>query len=103
MNKQKIDRLNKLGWQTGDIDDLLELTDAELSYIELKIQIGLLLKEIRQTNNQTQKQAAAAAETSQSRFVNLEAGDPSVTIDRQIRALFSNGATIKDIAKAINK
>ncbi|WP_017741767.1 hypothetical protein [Scytonema hofmannii] len=39
--------------------------------------------------------------SSQSRVAKIEAGDPSVTVDLLVRALFYTGATRKDIAEAI--
>jgi hypothetical protein len=40
--------------------------------------------------------------SSQSRVAKMEAGDPSVSLDLLIRALFATGAVPPDIARAIS-
>ena len=39
--------------------------------------------------------------SSQSRVAKMESGDPSVSVDLLVRALFYTGATRKDVAEAI--
>ncbi len=103
MDAAKKKKLEEKGWTVGDTSDFLGLTTEETIYTDLKVTLGTVLKQVRERNKATQKDAAALSKTSQSRIANLEAGDPSVTIDRQIKALLSIGGTKADLSQAINQ
>ena len=103
MDNSKRKELEAKGWEVGTVDEFLDLTPEESTYIEIKLALGRVLKRVRERSQITQKVAAEKAETSQPRLANLEAGDSSVTIDRQIKALLSNGATTQDLAEALSK
>lgn len=101
MQQSKRKALEKKGWKVGSASDFLDLTDEELALIELKIALGNALKQRRQKKRLTQKAAAKAISSSQSRVAKMEAGDPSVSIDLLIKSMFTLGASRKDVAKAI--
>ena len=70
-----------------------------MAYIELKLALSQSLKERRQKKKLTQSELAKMLKSSQSRIAKMEAGDPAVSIDLLIRALFVLGVTKIEVAK----
>ena len=101
MQQSKRKALAKKGWKTGSAKEFLELSDAELAVIELKLALASALKQRRQKQRLTQTAFAKAIASSQSRVAKMEAGDPSVSLDLLIKSMLSLGATRRDVAKAI--
>ncbi|CAN1209330.1 Transcriptional regulator, XRE family [Tumidithrix helvetica PCC 7403] len=105
MDDGKLDRLIKdgwkVGWKVGTVADFLELSSEEEIFIELKLLLSDRLKQVRESQNPTQKAVAKRIDSSQSRVAKMEAGDPSVSMDLLVRSLLALGATPKDIADAI--
>jgi len=91
----------KNGWVEGSVKDFLELSDADVEYIELRRALSRLLKEARQKLHLTQVQVAARLRTSQSRLAKMEKADPTVSSDLLLRSLFQLGLTRKQLAQAI--
>lgn len=89
------------GWVEGSVEEFLQLTPADVEYIETRLAMSRLLKESREKLHLTQVQAASRLETSQSRVAKMEKGDPSVSIDLLLQALFRLGVKRKQLAKAI--
>ncbi|NCD34052.1 MAG: XRE family transcriptional regulator [Spartobacteria bacterium] len=79
------------GWVEGDVQDFLELSPADMEYIEAKMTLAHKLKEIRTSKGMTQTALANVLHTSQSRIARMEHGDPDVTIDLLMNALFTLG------------
>ena len=102
MDKQKKELLRKKGWKVGSTEEFLDLSEEELAYIELKISLSRLVRELRDKKQLTQQQTANLIGSSQSRVAKIEAGDPSVSVDLQIRSLLALGASKEDLANAIN-
>ena len=101
MDARKKKRLEAAGWRVGSTQEFLGLSSAEAAYIELKIALSDKLKERRQRQRVTQQELARVLGSSQSRVAKMEAGDPTVSLDLLMRALFALGATRKDVARAI--
>lgn len=101
MDARKKKRLEDAGWRVGSTQEFLGLSPAESAYIELKIALSDKLKERRQRQQITQQKLAQLLGSSQSRVAKMEAGDPTVSLDLLMRALFALGATRRDVAKAI--
>ncbi len=102
MRQSKRKALEAKGWKLGSAQEFLDLSDEELALIELKIALGSALKQRRQMKRLTQKAAAKAISSSQSRIAKMESGDPSVSIDLLVKSMFTLGASRKDVAKAIS-
>jgi len=102
MDKQKKELLRTKGWKVGSTEEFLDLSEEELAYIELKISLSRLVRELRDKKQLTQQQTANLIGSSQSRVAKIEAGDPSVSVDLQIRSLLALGASKEDLANAIN-
>jgi DNA-binding XRE family transcriptional regulator len=103
MDRRKRRRLEAAGWRVGDAADLLELSPAEAAFIELRLELAGLLREVRNGAGMTQTQAAHHLGSSQSRVAKMEAADPTVSLDLLIKSLLALGATPTDISHAISK
>jgi hypothetical protein len=101
MNAAKKKRLEAAGWNETTVKEFLNLSDADMEYIEIKLALGRHLRDLRQQKKLTQVRAANLIKTSQSRLARMESGDPTVSLDLLIRGLLALGATWKDLAKAI--
>jgi DNA-binding XRE family transcriptional regulator len=103
METTKRQRLESAGWRVGTVEDFLDLSPVEAELIELKLALTQKLKEIRESHQLSQKALAKRMESSQSRVAKIEAGDPSVSLDLIFRALFSSGATRREVADVISR
>ena len=101
MNVEKRKRLEAAGWKVSTVQDFLNLDDADVEYIETKLALTKALREQRQSKHVTQTALAERMKTSQSRVAKIEAGDPTVSVDLILRALFNLGMSRKELAKAI--
>jgi DNA-binding XRE family transcriptional regulator len=66
-----------------------------------KLALSRRLRELRAEKHLTQTTLAAALKTSQSRVAKMEKGDPTVSVDLLLQALFRLGATRRELAQAI--
>ena len=101
MSKEKIRKLAAKGWKVGSAEDFLELSTEEALYVEIKLAYSELLRKFREDLDLTQEVVAKMISSSQSRVANMEAGDPSVSLDRLIRSLLALGASNRDLAKTM--
>lgn len=103
MRKAKRKRLEAKGWKVGTVQEFLNLTPAESAYVELRLKLGMSLRNRRKQCGLTQTQLADKVESSQSRVAKMEAGDPTVSLDLLIRTLLALGTTHRDLARAIGR
>lgn len=89
------------GWKVGSAAEFLNLSNEEVAYIELKLELAKRLKAARIRCRLTQKELAMRIDSSQSRVAKMEVGDRSVSLDLLIKSLLALGVTNKDIGKAI--
>lgn len=101
MKKDKKRRLERAGWKVGTVREFLNLTDAEETLIELKLNLSHGLRSRRVKQKLTQAQLARLLGSSQSRIAKMEAGDPSVSVDLFVRSFLAMGATPKELARVI--
>jgi ribosome-binding protein aMBF1 (putative translation factor) len=102
MNSAKLKRLRAAGWKVGSARDFLKLSDEEVMLVELKLSLTSALKEARQKRRLSQTDLAQRLGSSQSRVAKIEAGDPSVSLDLIVRALFATGATRQELQRAFS-
>jgi DNA-binding XRE family transcriptional regulator len=100
MKSEKRRRLEAAGWKETTVQEFLNLSEADVQYIEMKLALSRLLRFVRERRRLTQTKAAALLKTSQSRLARMEAGDPSVSLDLLVRGLFALGASPRDLLKA---
>lgn len=101
MDPKRIQELKNRGWKVGGAEDFLQLSEAETAYIELKLTLSEMVREVRELQGLTQMEASRLLGSSQSRISKMEAGDPSVSIDLQIKSLLALGATRSEICKRL--
>ena len=101
MRESKKKRLEQKGWRIGSAADFLSLSSEESDYIELKLKLGEAYKKERRRKGLTQIEAARVLQSSQSRVAKMESGDPSVSIDLLIRALFALGTTPRELSRVV--
>lgn len=100
MKAEKRRRLEAAGWKQTTVQEFLNLSEADVQYIEMKLALSRLLRLVRERRRLTQTKAAALLKTSQSRLARMETGDPSVSLDLLVRGLFALGASPRDLLKA---
>jgi hypothetical protein len=91
MDSQKRARLEAAGWKVGDAKDFLNLSAAEAAYVDIKVALGVRLRDVRTVKHLSQSEIAKRLRSSQSRVAKMEAADPSVTIDLLLRSLLELG------------
>jgi DNA-binding transcriptional regulator YiaG len=89
------------GWVEGTVKDFLDLSEADLEYIETRRALSRLLKEKREELRLSQVQVAVRLRTSQSRVAKMEKADPTVSADLLLQSLFRLGLKRKEVAEAI--
>ena len=103
MTKAKRKKLEAKGWKFGDAQDFLDLTDEEITLIEMKLSLSYKLRGLRQKKRLSQTELAKQIDSSQSRVAKMEAGDPSVSMELLIKALLALGTTRKELASTIGQ
>lgn len=101
MDRTRWKSLQKQGWTEGSATDFLELTPEEASYVEIRLRLADLARDLRRASRLTQRQAAERLGSSQSRIAKLEAADPSVSLDLMVRSILSLGGGKQEIAKSV--
>jgi DNA-binding XRE family transcriptional regulator len=101
MKESKKKKLKNAGWQIGDAQEFLDLSDAEMALVDVRVSLARDLGRRRKEKKISQATLAKRIGSSQSRVAKMEAGDPSVTIDLLMRTLLSAGSTPADLARVI--
>jgi transcriptional regulator with XRE-family HTH domain len=99
MEQTKRKRLEAAGWQAGSAADFVGLTYEESAYVELRIRLSDALRTRRIASRMSQKAAAAAIASSQSRIAKMEAADPTVSLDLLIRGLIALGVSLAELGR----
>ena len=102
MNSARLKKLRAAGWKVGDAKDFLKLSDEEAMLVEFKLALAGALKQARQKRRISQMDLAQRLGSSQSRVAKIEAGDPSVSLDLIVKALFATGATRRELQRAFS-
>jgi len=82
----------KRGGRVTTVTEFLELTEAEVAVIELRLQLVEALRERRKTSGMTQTELAKAIGSTQARVAKMEGGDPQASLESMVRALAALGA-----------
>lgn len=104
MDKARKDRLERAGWKVTTAGEFLGLTAVEEALIEMKLQLGDVVRKLRQRRRLSQAELAKMMGSSQPRVAKLENRDPEVTMDLQMRAILAaNPVAQKDFTALIAK
>ncbi len=101
MNKTRLHKLQAAGWKVGSASDFLKLSSEEIMLVELKLSLASALKQARAKRHLSQVDLAQRMGSSQSRVAKIEAGDPAVSLDLIVRALFAAGVTRQELQRAL--
>lgn len=101
MKSRKRRKLESAGWRVGTVGEFLDLSAAEVAFVEMKLALGEALRLWRTRKGLTQVELAGQLRSSQSRVAKMEAADATVSVDLLVRSLLQLGATPRDIAKVI--
>lgn len=99
MNAKKRKALEEAGCQFGDVQDLLELSDADMAIVEARANLARALRKMRKRLRVSQEELAARIGSSQSRVSSAESGQG--TVEQIIRCLVALGADRKKIGREI--
>ena len=99
MPKGKSPKSTDSSWKSGSAYDFLNLSAEEIELVEIRLAFSRKMKELRLKSGRTQGQIAKLIHSSQSRVAKIEAGDPSISLDRQIKSLIMLGLTRKQVGK----
>ena len=102
MKTTKLERLKAAGWKAGNAEDFLQLSDEEAQLVALKLSLVSAVRKSRIKRKLSQIDLAQRMKSSQSRIAKIEAGDPSVSLDLIVRALFATGATRRELQRAFS-
>lgn len=103
MRADKRKRLEARGWKAGSPMELLDLSDEEAAYIELRLKLADGLKARRSAKGISQTALAKVMRSSQSRVAKMEAGDPTVSLDLLVKSLLALGVSNKGLAEIIGQ
>ena len=92
MKKANKERLERAGWTVGNAGGFLGLSLEEEYLVEIRLALGDEVRASRKRANLTQMALAKRIGSSQSRVAKIEIGDPTVSIDLQMRALLAAGS-----------
>ena len=101
MNKEKIKKLEALGFKVTTMKDWLKLSIEEEKVIEMRIALAAELEKIRKEKGLTQAQLAKRLGTKQSGVARMINSPDSATIDNLIKAMVSMGASVSRIAACL--
>lgn len=90
------------GWKVGTAEQFLGLTPEESAYIGLKMRLAKRLHQRRIKLALTQQDVADLLSSSQSRVAKMESGDPTVSIDLLVRALFALGTSERSVTASLH-
>ncbi len=101
MKKSKKQKLERAGWVVSGTQEFLDLSDAAMALIDVRVSLAQALRQRRQKMKISQATFAKRVGSSQSRVAKMEAGDPSVSIDLLVRSLITSGSSAEEIGKVI--
>lgn len=97
MEPAKRKRLEKAGYQIGDAEDFLALTDQERQLVDLRVALGKAVRRLRGRRNLSQAALARLLGSTQSRVAKIEAAAADVSLDLMFRGLFAAGGSPRDL------
>jgi transcriptional regulator with XRE-family HTH domain len=99
MDAKKRKALEAKGWKVGTVQELLDLTQEDVNFIEMKLALARDVKDRRARKKLSQTQLGARMESSQSGIARMEKGQAS--LDMLVRAMLVMGASNREIGRSI--
>jgi hypothetical protein len=101
MKATKKKQLEAAGWKLGSASEFLELSDADVMLVNMKLALATTVRQLRQCKKITQKELAELIGSSQSRVAKLETADRSVSMELLVRSLAALGASQAEIGAIV--
>jgi ribosome-binding protein aMBF1 (putative translation factor) len=99
VNERKRERLEQAGWTVGSAREFAGLTAQDEFLMELQLDLGAAIRELRAAQDLTQGELAEQLGTSASHVSEMEAGHGSTS--RMIRALAALGVDRTGLARVV--
>ncbi len=101
MDQLTRERLDAEGFRETSVTELLGLTLEEAEFIETRLALAALLRDLRRTRSLSQRAAAEVLGSDQANVSKAERSDQTVSLDWMIKAAISLGADRRQIGKAL--
>ncbi len=101
LSKTRRARIEKAGFHVTSVQEYFDLSDAEMSIIEMRITLAKAIRRARENRQLTQAQLAKLIKSSQPRVAKIEAGDPDVSIEQMVKSALALGLSRRQIGKAL--
>ena len=101
MTKEKIKKLESVGFKVTTTKDWLQLSVEEVKVIEMRVALAAELEKMRKEAGLTQAQLAKKLGTKQSGVARMLNNPDTATIDNLIKAMVSMGAPVGRIAACL--
>lgn len=103
MTSQRRKALEAAGFKVGTVQEFLDLSDAEMHVIEIRVRLAKALRALRQKKGLSQAAVARLVESSQARVAAMENGGTGATLDLLVRALVVLGMTPRQLGGIVAK
>ncbi len=94
-------RLEAVGFRETSVQELFELTPEESEFIEVRLALAELIRDLRRQSHLTHRKAAALLRSDQANVSKAEKNDDTVSLDWMIKAAFALGADRVRVGRAI--
>ena len=98
MDKERIKKLEKVGWKMGDFGDAFDLTPEDRTFVEMRLAAAREVDRLREEQGVSQRELARRLGTKQPTVSRMLRTPATSTLDSLVRALLALGATPKKIA-----
>lgn len=101
MEDAKRRRLRAAGWQAGEAEEFLGLSEQEVGMIRIHESLAAAVRSARIGAGLTQHDLARRLGSSQSRVAKIEAADPGVSLDLMVRASLALGRSVAEVGEVV--
>ena len=101
MDKDRIKRLEKVGWKMGDFGDAFSLSAEARAFVEMRLAVAREVDRLREEQGVSQRELARRMGTKQPTVSRMLSEPSSSTFDSLFRALLALGATPRKIAATL--
>jgi len=101
MTKEKVKKLESMGFKVTSTKDWLQLSIEEAKVVEMRVALAAELEKMRNEMGLTQAQLAKKLGTKQSGVARMLNNPDTATIDSLIKAMISLGASVGRIAACL--
>ena len=101
MDKERIKKLESVGWKSGDFGDAFDLSLEDRAFVEMRLAVAREVDRLREEQGVSQRELARRMGTKQPTVSRMLKMPASSTFDSLFRALLALGATPRRIAAVL--